>query len=78
VTATGGAELRATVVAIYDALELDVDASVAGAVDEALPGVTANEVLHAVREAYGPLRRRELPADLLALARGLKGRHAAP
>lgn len=78
VTATGGAELRATVAAVYAALALDVDVSVAGAVDEVLPGITAGAVLDAIHAAYGPLNERELPANLLALARGLAGRHAAP
>jgi lipoate-protein ligase A len=78
VTATGGAALRATVAEVYAALALDVDVSVAGAVDEVLPGVTAGTVLEAIHATYGPLDEREPPAYLLALARGLEGRHAAP
>jgi lipoate-protein ligase A len=78
VTASGGADLRATVAAVYDALALEVDASVAGAVDEALPGVTPGEVQSALREALGPLRPRAVDAVLLDRARELKTRHAAP
>ena len=62
---------------MYGALELEVDASVAGAVDEALPGVTPGEVQSALREALGPLRPRAVDPRLLERARALTARHAA-
>lgn len=77
VTAGGGPELRDTVAAVYDALELEVDPSVAGAVDEALPGVAPGEVQSALREALGPLRPRAVDPGLLERARALTARHAA-
>ena len=56
VTVGGGADLRTAVTAVYEALQIEVDAGVAGALDEALPGVTTGEVAAAIRDAFGPLR----------------------
>jgi lipoate-protein ligase A len=79
VTVGGGPELRAMIAALYGALELEVEPATAGALDEALPGLTADAVAAAVRAAYGEHRRlviAEPDAALLAAARALMPRHA--
>jgi hypothetical protein len=79
VTVAGGADLRAMVAALYAALELEVDPGTAGALDEVVPGLTAEAVAEAIRAAYA--EGRELVAAepdpaLLAAARALTPRHA--
>jgi hypothetical protein len=44
VVAGGGPALRAALAAVYAALAIDVDPAVAGALDEALPGVAVEQV----------------------------------
>jgi lipoate-protein ligase A len=80
VTVGGGVELRARVAALYAALELEVDAAAAGALDEVLPGVAIDAVAAAVRAAYGEAWRlapAEPAAALYAAARALIPRHSA-
>jgi lipoate-protein ligase A len=79
VTVAGGDDLRAMIEALYAALELDVDPSTAGALDEMLPGVTADAVAGAIGDAYAEQRRlvrAEPGPELLAAARALIPRHA--
>jgi octanoyl-[GcvH]:protein N-octanoyltransferase len=76
----GGAGLRAVVAPVYAALDLDVDAATAGALDEVLPGVTVDTAADRVRDAYAAVWRlepHEPDAGLLAAARALVPRHAA-
>ncbi|HZH24774.1 MAG TPA: hypothetical protein VEY49_07720 [Solirubrobacteraceae bacterium] len=78
VVAGGGAALRAALAAVYAALALDVDPAVAGALDEALPGVAVEQVARALRQAYAAdhrLEPAEAGAGLLAAARALVPRH---
>ena len=78
VTVGGGADLRTAVTAVYEALKIEVDAGVAGALDEALPGVTPGEVTAAIRDAYGPLRTHAVGPELLEVAEALRDRHSVP
>jgi octanoyl-[GcvH]:protein N-octanoyltransferase len=75
-TAGGGPRLREAVAALYATLELDVDPGVAGALDEALPGITVERVSEAVRGAYGDPAPAKPGAELLAAAHALIPRHA--
>lgn len=52
----GGADLRAAVAAIYAALGRDADASVAGALDDVLPGITPDDVAPRITAAYASAR----------------------
>ena len=72
----GGAALRALIAELYGALGLETDPATAGALDEALPGVTPEQVAAAILErspealtpaAVGPAE--------LAAARALAPRH---
>jgi lipoate-protein ligase A len=78
ITVGGGRELRAWVQALYAALGLDVDPATAGALDEVLPGLTVDAVAAAIRADYAPDRTAEPDAAVLAAARALMPRHAAP
>jgi octanoyl-[GcvH]:protein N-octanoyltransferase len=81
VVAAGGPELRAAVVGIYAALELDVDPATAGALDEELPSVTPAAVADRLRDAYAADLRLEpddVDAALLDAARRLVPRHRVP
>jgi len=81
VVAGGGVNLRAVIEQIYGALGLDVDPATAGALDDELPGVTVERVAHVVTDAYAgsaDLRPVDVDAELLAAARALAPRHAAP
>jgi lipoate-protein ligase A len=75
VVVQGGDRLRAALVDVYAALELDWDPRTAGAADDLTPGVTAAEVAGAVvgrlERTHGPLERRALDEATLALARTL-------
>lgn len=78
VVAGGGPELRAAIAAIYAALEIPVDAASAGALDEELPGVTADEVSARLQDAYAAdfrLEPRDVDAELLDATRALVPRH---
>jgi octanoyl-[GcvH]:protein N-octanoyltransferase len=79
VAVTGAAALRAALIDVYAALELDWDPATAGVVADDVPGVTLDDVERAVLDAYG--RRFELvdasvDGGTLALARALEARHA--
>src|SRR5215207_918796 len=75
----GGPDLRAAIAPIYAALELPVDVATAGALDEELPGVTAEEVARRLGQAYDlDAEPRELDAALLDAARELVPRHRVP
>ena len=74
----GGARLRAAISDVYGALELPVDVASAGALDEHVPGVSAEDVERALREAYGDRELFEPDADLHAAARTLVPRHSVP
>ncbi len=77
----GGGRLRRAVAEVYARLGLDVDPATAGALDDELPGVTAERVAEVVVAAFAAsadLTPAEPDAELLAAARGLMGRHAAP
>jgi lipoate-protein ligase A len=76
-TVGGGADLREMIVALYAALELEVDPSTAGALDEARP-VTVGEVEAALRADYGAPEVVEPGVEAYAAARVLIPRHAAP
>ncbi len=77
----GGEDLRAAVAAVYAALGRDVDAAVAGALDEAAPGLDADDISASLRAAYAadlPLRETAAGEALLKAARALAPEHAAP
>jgi lipoate-protein ligase A len=78
----GGETVRALVAAVYAALELDVDATTAGSLDEVAAGLGIDAVADAIREAYasraGGLRPSEPDDALYARARELLPRHRAP
>jgi octanoyl-[GcvH]:protein N-octanoyltransferase len=79
VVAGGGPDLRAAIGPIYAALELPVDLATAGALDEQLPGVTAEEVARRLVAAYAvDPEPREIDAALLDAARELVPRHRVP
>jgi octanoyl-[GcvH]:protein N-octanoyltransferase len=80
VVAGGGPELRAAIESIYAALAIPVDPATAGALDEELPDVTAEDVARRVRAVYAADLRLEpgdVDAALLAAARELTPRHRA-
>jgi hypothetical protein len=72
IVAARGPELRAVLGEVYAALELDWDASTAGAVDEEVAGVTLGDVERSVTAAHGALEPATLDAETLALARRLE------
>jgi octanoyl-[GcvH]:protein N-octanoyltransferase len=74
VTVHGGAGLRAIVAAVYAALDLDVDPSVSGALDEAGP-VEIEELAARLADAYAPLAVVAIDPALLAAAHALVPRH---
>jgi octanoyl-[GcvH]:protein N-octanoyltransferase len=78
ITVTGGPALRSAIAAVYGALELPVDAAIAGALDEALPGLEPDAVAARVVAAYGDPPAAELDVGLLDAARALAGRHRVP
>jgi lipoate-protein ligase A len=78
ITVGGGPELRAWIAALYAALDLEVDPATAGALDEALPGVTVDAVAAAVRADYAPAQPVAPSPALFAAARALIPRHVAP
>jgi octanoyl-[GcvH]:protein N-octanoyltransferase len=81
VVAGGGPRLRAAIEAVYAALAIPVDASVAGALDEALPGLTVEQVAKRLQDAYTADARlvpRAPGTELLDAARALAERHRVP
>jgi lipoate-protein ligase A len=80
VVATGSARIRAALVDVYAALELDWDPATAGAVEDVAPAVDAAAVAAALIAAFGrraPLPEARLDAATLKLARELEPRHEA-
>ena len=74
----GGAELRAAIEAVYEALAIAIDPAIAGALDDELPGVTPGDVARALEQAYAAdshLEPRALDPAVLASARDLTVRH---
>jgi lipoate-protein ligase A len=73
----GGARVREAVTRLYAALELDVDPSTAGSLDELRPGVAVDDVAQRVLAAYGAAALEPVAPDeaLLARARELLPRH---
>jgi octanoyl-[GcvH]:protein N-octanoyltransferase len=61
---TGGDALRAVVADVYAALGLEVDPAVAGALDEALPGLDVPTVAQAVTAAHVRAGSRVVPGRL--------------
>jgi octanoyl-[GcvH]:protein N-octanoyltransferase len=77
----GGENLRTVIAEVYGALGLDVDPATAGALDDELHGVTVERVAHAITDAYATGARLQpagIDVELLAAARSLVPRHAAP
>jgi hypothetical protein len=78
----GGDRLRAALVDVYDALELDWDPRTAGAAEDVAPGVRAEAVEAAVVERLAArdagLTEAALDAGTLALARDLAADHRPP
>jgi octanoyl-[GcvH]:protein N-octanoyltransferase len=79
VVVEGGARLRAALIDVYAALELDWDPATAGAADDVAPGVRADDVeaaaLAALRRRAGGARDAALDAPTLLLASELAGEH---
>jgi octanoyl-[GcvH]:protein N-octanoyltransferase len=75
VTVENGPALRTAIAALYGALDLEVEPSAAGTVDEVLPGIRAADVAAAVISAYAPTAAAALDDALLDRARGLAARH---
>lgn len=71
----GGDLVREAVTSVYGALGLDVDPATAGALDDVLPGVTADAIAERVRAAYGAGPPVAPDAGLLAAAGELTDRH---
>jgi octanoyl-[GcvH]:protein N-octanoyltransferase len=81
VVAGGGPELRAAIEPIYAALGVAVDPATAGALDEALPGLTADAVARRLRAVYAAELRLEpgnVDAAMVGAARELIPGHRAP
>ena len=72
----GGAALRALIEPLYGALGFATDPATAGALDEALPGVTPEQVAGAILARAGELTPAGADAELQAAARALVPRHA--
>ena len=78
VVAAGSEELRKVLVPVYSALGIDWDPATAGSVEDAVPGVTIEEVetaiLSALRRRF-ELRETGLDPQTVALAEQLEPRH---
>jgi octanoyl-[GcvH]:protein N-octanoyltransferase len=68
--------LREALVPVYEALELEWDPATAGAVSEEAPGIAVDDVVAALREAYGAAET-SLDGATIALARRLAPEHRA-
>ena len=67
--------VRAVLVDVYQALELDMDPATVGAVADEVPGVTVDDVERAVLAAYSDLEAAVLDEATLALASSLESWH---
>ena len=74
VAVDGADRLRAVLVEVYAALELDMDPATVGAVADEVPGVGVDDVERAVLSAY-EFTEAPLGAATLALARSLEPQH---
>lgn len=75
VAVSGADRLRAVLVDVYEALELDMDPATVGAVGDEVAGVSVDDVERAVLAAYGELRSAPLDSATLALASELEPQH---
>jgi octanoyl-[GcvH]:protein N-octanoyltransferase len=75
VAVSGADRLRAVLVDVYEALELDWDPATVGAVGDEVAGVGVDDVEQAVVAAYGDVVVAPLGAATLALASELEPRH---
>jgi octanoyl-[GcvH]:protein N-octanoyltransferase len=75
VAVSGADRLRAVLVDVYEALELDWDPATVGAIGDEVAGVGVDDVERAVLEAYGDVGVAPLGAATLALASTLEPRH---
>jgi uncharacterized peroxidase-related enzyme len=75
VAVVGAERLRAVLVDVYAALELDMDPATVGAVAEDVPGVGVDDVARAVVAAYGSVDEGRLEAATLVLASSLEPWH---
>lgn len=75
VAVTGADRLRAVLVDVYAALELDMDPSTVGAVADEVPGLDLEAIEGAVVAAYGSPAAASLDAATLALAAELEPGH---
>lgn len=76
---TDGARARTVLEAVHAALDLPLDPTTVGAVEDLVPGVTVEQVAEAFRNelaARGPLADWPLDAPTLAAAEHLRERHA--
>lgn len=74
VAVDGADRLRAVLVDVYEALELDMDPGTVGSVGDEVAGVGVDEVERAVLAAYS-LGERPLAAGTLSLASSLESQH---
>jgi hypothetical protein len=74
VAVSGADRLRAVLVDVYDALELDMDPATVGAVADEVPGVGVEEVSRAVLAAYSFVEA-PLGEATLSLASELEPQH---
>lgn len=75
VAVSGADRLRAVLVDVYEALELDMDPATVGAVGDEVAGVSVDDLERAVLAAYGELRSAPLDSATLALASELEPQH---
>jgi octanoyl-[GcvH]:protein N-octanoyltransferase len=79
VVVRGGDRIGSVLADVYDALELPWDPATAGALEDAAPGVTPQDVRRAIaREWDVSLEPAALDAGTLALAERLEQRHRTP
>jgi hypothetical protein len=74
VAVDGADRLRAVLVDVYSALELDMDPATVGSVADEVPGVGVDEVERAVLSAYS-LTETPLDSATLSLASSLEPQH---
>lgn len=77
----GADRVREILLSVYEAMGLDWDPEVTGAVADEAPGATVEGVIGALRDAFEAereLREAELDEETLALARRLAPEHLSP
>jgi octanoyl-[GcvH]:protein N-octanoyltransferase len=78
---TDGARVRDVLVPVYAALELDFDPATAGGVEDALPGVTLDQVEAALLDGLSQryeIEDAELDERTIELAHELRDEHRSP